>query len=128
MSFLPQVRFNQQSLPGLVVPAVARLTDCKGHLLNLVKMTWPHRELVVHAAPVANSVVLVPDSTSIRRVAGPVQGILVRVNVMDRQLVVAVVHVDQVLVATCLVLVFSLPTEAHICMFEVPFVLVRPSD
>ncbi len=117
MSFLLQVRFKQQSLPVLV-PAVARLTDCKGHLLNLVKMTWLHRELVVHAALVANSVVLAPASTSIRRVANPVQGILARVNVMHRQLVVVVGHVDQVLVlvlvVTCLLLAFSRPST---CMY-----------
>jgi hypothetical protein len=103
MSFLPQIRFKQQSLP---VP-VARLTDCKGHLLNLVKLTLLHRELVVHAAPVVHSVVLAPATTSIRRVAIPVQGILARVNAMHRQLVVVVAHVDQVLlvVVTCLSLV-----------------------
>ena len=106
MSFLPQIRFKQQSLPVLVT-AVARLTDCKGHLLNLVKLTLLHRELVVHAAPVAHSVVLAPASTSVRRVAIPVQGILARVNAMHRQLVVVVAHVDQVLlvVVTCLSLV-----------------------
>ncbi len=82
MSFIPQVPFRQQSLD---LPAVARLTDCWDHpFKQIVKMTWRHRERVLHAVLVAYYVVFAPAFTSIRRVAKPVQGILARVNVMHR--------------------------------------------